>query len=210
MKRAFIAWLSGLLAIAAVIAVGVRAWLGPSRGSAPSVAALAPPEGWTEIAWPFLNDQFGKGQAFECEAKHCGDAMRVTFRAKIGFCNCATGVSDDEELERIGDVAMVGEKFAALAAGNEIVVGHMNGRSRAYRVEKDGAKIDLLSIGYNERCDVIVVTARSPTAGALDIEGVALKLLRSPYVLRWADLTLRGRLPPRAQKSQSRDLVLRT
>ena len=190
MKRAFLAWFAGLLAVAAVIAVGVRGWLGPSRGTTPSIVALMPPEGWSEAAWPFLNDQFGKGKAFECAKSACGDAIIVTFRAKIGFCNCATGVADDEELERVGDVGMIGEKFTPLAEGNEIRVGAMNGRSRAYNVEKDGGAAGILSLAFNERCDVIVATARSPTAKPLDIEGVALKFLRSPWVARWAELTL--------------------
>src|SRR5712691_12522540 len=68
---------------------------------------------FTEVKWPFLMDQWGLGRAFQCKAEHCGTEVNVYVRAKIGFCNCATGVSDDEELERVGDVDLLGAKFSA-------------------------------------------------------------------------------------------------
>ena len=116
--------------------------------------------------------------------------MRVTFRAKIGFCNCATGVSDDEELERIGDVEMAGPKFAPLVAGRAIRVGHMAGRSRPYAIETNGARQQILSIAFNDRCDVIVATAHAAAAAPEKIEPRVLEFLNSDFVLRWAELTL--------------------
>ncbi len=190
MRRSFALYFVALLVVAGLLAGGVRYWVGPARGPAVGLPALTPPEGWSEFDWPFLNDQFGKGRAFECSVKECGDVIRVTFRAKIGFCNCATGVSDDEELERIGDVGLAGANGTPLVDGNEIRVGRMEGRSRAYQVETGGEIRPILSIGYNDRCDVIVVTAWSPAARPLDIEGRVLKFLRSDYVRRWAELTL--------------------
>ena len=38
----------------------------------------------------------------------CGTAVTLYVRAKIGFCNCTTGVADDPELERIGDFELLG------------------------------------------------------------------------------------------------------
>ena len=58
---------------------------------------------WSEMQWPFPMDQWGKGKAFRCKASDCGSEVSVYVRAKIGFCNCTTGVSDDEELDRISD-----------------------------------------------------------------------------------------------------------
>ena len=114
----------------------------------------------------------------------------VTFRAKIGFCNCATGVSDDEELERIGDVHMIGERSATLADGQPVVVGHMKGRSRPYSIDAGDANLFVLSVAFNDRCDVIVATAQSRDATPDDFERPVMAFLTSAYVLRWAELTL--------------------
>src|SRR5262249_55444170 len=56
---------------------------------------------WREVKWPFLLDQWGTGRAFQCQAADCGVALTMYLRPKIGFCNCATGVSDDAELDRV-------------------------------------------------------------------------------------------------------------
>jgi hypothetical protein len=61
---------------------------------------------WSEAKWPFPVDQWGTGRAFLCKAEDCGVEVDLYLRAKIGFCNCTTGVSDDEELERVADVTL--------------------------------------------------------------------------------------------------------
>src|SRR3954469_11183221 len=90
---------------------------------------------WTEVKWPFPLDQWGIGRAFRCSAAQCGVEVNVYLRPKIGFCNCATGVSDDAELDRVGDLELFSDKWIGLADGSEIKVGSMNGRSRPYRVD---------------------------------------------------------------------------
>ena len=82
--------------------------------------------------WPFLLDQWGKGRAFRCAPADCGVEVNVYVRAKIGFCNCLTGVSDDEELDRVGDVSLISEMFVPLRGGQPVKVGWMSGRSRTY------------------------------------------------------------------------------
>src|SRR5712671_6130005 len=72
-------------------------------GQPPSDAAISAPA-WTEIKWPFPLDQWGTGRAFQCRAGDCGAEVNIYLRAKLGFCNCATGVSDDAELDRVGDL----------------------------------------------------------------------------------------------------------
>jgi len=42
-------------------------------------------------------DQWGLGKAFVCMPADCGVKVDIYVRPKIGFCNCATGVSDDAE-----------------------------------------------------------------------------------------------------------------
>ena len=55
---------------------------------------------WTEVAWPFAPDAWGKGKAFLCKASNCGTQISLYIRAKIGFCNCTTGIADDADLDR--------------------------------------------------------------------------------------------------------------
>src|SRR3982750_1477624 len=105
---------------------------------------------WTEVPWPFPMDQWGKGKAFVCKAADCGAEVTVYIRAKIGFCNCATGVADDAELDRISDFALFENKLHALGAGKPIAVAWMKGRSRAFAIAANprSAK-SALSIGFN-------------------------------------------------------------
>ena len=56
---------------------------------------------FTEVKWPFAMDEWGLGHAWRCGPENCGVEVNVFVRAKIGFCNCATGVSDDAELDRV-------------------------------------------------------------------------------------------------------------
>jgi hypothetical protein len=144
---------------------------------------------WGEVAWPFSMDQWGKGKAFRCKATDCGTEVNVYIRAKIGFCNCATGVSDDEELDRISDFALFGNTLSPLAPGREISVAWMKGRSRPFAI--GGApNHSALSVGFNDRCDAIVATAvlghDKPTA----VEPAVFEFLNSRTVIRWAELTL--------------------
>ena len=102
------------------------AWFGLPRHA----AATATVPVWTEVAWPFPIDQWGKGKAFRCKAADCGAEVNIYLRAKIGFCNCTTGVADDEDVDRMGDLVLVGEA-SALGTGRPISIASMKGRSRA-------------------------------------------------------------------------------
>ena len=90
---------------------------------------------WSEVKWPFLLDQWGAGQAFRCAAEQCGGEVHVYLRAKIGFCRCATGVSDDDEIDRVGDVELIGDDYKPLASGRPITAGVLVGRARLFLVE---------------------------------------------------------------------------
>jgi hypothetical protein len=178
-----------MVAAAAVALCAIAGGLLLARDSAPaSVATLQPT--WDEVAWPFPMDQWGKGKAFVCKAAHCGTDVTVYVRAKIGFCNCTTGVADDEELDRISDFDLFGRKLTALGPGQPIAVAWMKGRSRAFSIAGSSAQKSALSVGFNDRCDAIVATAvlgeRQPGA----IEPAVLAFLNSRTVLRWAEVTL--------------------
>ena len=146
---------------------------------------------WSATIWPFPMDQWGLGNAFTCNASACGSEINVYLRPKIGFCNCAGGVADDEELERLADFDLFSNKQVAAAPGRAIAVGWMRGRSRPYlfagsfRRQKTA-----LTLAFNDRCDAIVATAVSGDDDHGKIESLVLSFLNSDTVIRWAEKTL--------------------
>jgi hypothetical protein len=181
---------TALAAIAALLlggAVGALAWFGlPER----AVATTTQPV-WTEVEWPFPTDQWGKGKAFRCKAADCGTEVSVYVRAKIGFCNCTTGVADDEELDRISDYDLLGNALSALGPGRPISVAWMKGRSRAFAIggpHRPGQSA--LSVGFNDRCDAIVATAVLGNDRPQAIEPDVIAFLNGRTILRWAEVTL--------------------
>ena len=100
---------------------------------------------WTEVKWPFPLDQWGIGKAFVCIPADCGVKVDLYIRPKIGYCNCATGISDDAELERVGDTELVSPKTPARGRSNPIKVGWMEGRSRPYWAPDGQTGVGLLS-----------------------------------------------------------------
>ena len=110
-------------------------------------------------------------------------------RAKIGSCNCTTGIADDEELERVGDVELLAPDLQVLDAGRAIVVGRMNGRSRQYHSPgAQGFSAHVWSLAVAYRCDAIVATATG--ADTPEVEMRVMDLLRSDAVTQWADRVL--------------------
>jgi hypothetical protein len=83
------------------------------------------------VKWPYAIDQWGTGRAFTCKAADCGIEVKLYLRAKLGSCNCTTGVADDADLDRMSDFDLVGE-VSPLGAGRPIAIAWMKGRSRAY------------------------------------------------------------------------------
>jgi hypothetical protein len=141
---------------------------------------------WAEVNWPFPLDQWGSGRAFKCSAANCGVEVSLYLRPKIGFCNCSDGVYDDGELDRVGDLELLGPQFAGLAQGRPVTVGWMKGRSRVFAVEGPyQPRSSALAIAFNDKCDVVVatVTAADDLPNA---ERQALKFLNSEVVLHWA------------------------
>jgi hypothetical protein len=167
-----------------LLAIGLAtvAGLGPS-GVPP--AELRPV--WTEVKWPFLLDQWGMGRAFRCRAADCGTDIDVYLRAKLGFCNCETGVADDEEVDRVADIDLLGNRYAPRAAGRPVSVGWMSGRSRAYDVESGRVA---LAVTVADKCDVVVATVASERELPPAAERAAFEFLNGDVVLRWATASL--------------------
>src|ERR1700741_3856696 len=91
---------------------------------------------WREIAWPYPRDGWPAGRAFRCAS--CAGNVELYVRAKIGFCNCDTGVADDDEVDRVADLDLISERFAPIAAGKVVRVVDMAGRARAYDLAMTG------------------------------------------------------------------------
>ena len=164
----------------ALLAAGVSADGLASTGT-PAAAAR-----WSEVNWPFPIDQWGTGRAFQCNADDCGAPVTVYLRPKIGFCNCAKGVYDDAELDRVDDMALVGPQFAGLDEGREISVGWMKWRSRVFAVSGPyQTSAAAAAIAFNQHCDVVAATITS--GGDLSrATRQALQFLNTEAVLHWA------------------------
>lgn len=142
---------------------------------------------FSETKWPFLIDQWGLGRAFECKAADCGLDVTLYLRAKVGFCNCTTGVADDEEVERVSDLNLFGTNSQGRASGVPVAVGWMKGRSRTYVVVGGGVPPRFATtIALNNKCDAIVATVVANRSLSPDIERAAVEFLGSDPLLGWA------------------------
>jgi hypothetical protein len=146
---------------------------------------------WNEVKWPFPIDQWGTGRAFACKAADCGSAVALYLRAKLGSCNCATGIADDADLDRMSDFDLVGGEVSPLAAGRPITIGWMKGRSRAYALTaRNRPGKSALSVAFNDRCDMVVATIVLADGQPEKIEPSVIEFLNSKTVLHWAEVAL--------------------
>lgn len=146
---------------------------------------------WAEVRWPFPIDQWGTGRAFACKAADCGTKVELYLRAKLGSCNCETGIADDGDLDRMSDFDLVGGEVSPLGAGRPITIARMKGRSRAYKLT--GPNLpgkSALSVAFNDRCDMIVATVVLMHDQPAAIEPSVIEFLNSTTVLHWAEVAL--------------------
>jgi hypothetical protein len=88
--------------------------------------------------------------------------MSLYVRAKLGSCNCTAGVADDNDLDRISDFDLLGGEISAFAPGRPVRLGSMKGRVRTCTLTATGGQgRSAVSVVVNDRCDMIVATARS-------------------------------------------------
>ena len=171
-------------------AVGAFALLTKSASEGDSALSPLRPV-WTETQWPFPMDQWGRGKAFRCKPADCGTEVNIYLRAKLGSCNCTTGVADDAELDRMSDFELVGGEVSPLDAGQSVIIGTMKGRSRAYTfIGRNPTVKTAISVAFNDRCDMIVATVVLPHDRPATIEPGVIEFLNSGTVLRWTELTL--------------------
>ena len=176
----------GMLIAAFAVAVGT------ATGVAGYQHVRSNAEGWREIAWPFPRDGWPAGRAFHCAAATCGDEVEVYVRPKIGFCNCDTGVADDDEVDRVADLDLMSERFAPLAPGDVIEVADMRGRLRSYDLRmQDGSRHTAVGIAVSKHCDLLVAVAQGHGT-ASGVQRAALDFLRSRNMARWMTAAIDG------------------
>jgi hypothetical protein len=194
-RRVTIAALSiaALAAATGGLAGGLAMWLGAASLDGRDHSGALPV--WTEVTWPFPMDQWGAGKAFTCRAADCGSEVHVFVRAKLGSCNCATGVANDDDLDRMSDFELVGGAFTPLAAGRPVRIGNMNGRVRNYAVASasplgKSALSGALSVVFNDRCDMVVATVLLTQERPEATEPAVISFLNSPMILQWTEVAL--------------------
>lgn len=182
-----------IVAAAVLAAAGALGLAGLSASRAPTTdaARAASKPVWIETSWPFPVDPWGKGKAFRCKALDCGGEVHLYVRAKLGFCNCATGIADDADLDRMGDLELFGRQATPLGAGRPISVASMQGRARAYNLGgSQDRKETVISIAFNDRCDMVAATALVESGALATIEPAVMDLLNSARILKWVEATL--------------------
>ena len=162
-------------------------------GSAGYERAGSDRAGWREIAWPFPRDGWPAGRAFRCGGEACGENVELYVRPKIGFCNCDTGVADDDEVDRVADLDLMSERFVPLEPGRVIQIADMPGRLRAYDVRmSDGSQHTAIGIAVSHRCDLLVAVAQGK-GGAGGVQRAALEFLGSSEMKGWMKVAMEGR-----------------
>jgi hypothetical protein len=140
---------------------------------------------WHEIAWPFPRDGWPAGRAFHCAGELCGDDVELYVRPKAGFCNCDSGVADDDEVDRVTDLDLMSERFVALEPGKAIRFAGMPGRLRTYDLRmSDGSRHAAVGMAVSRRCDLLAAVAQG-TGAVSGIQRVALDFLGSSDMARW-------------------------
>jgi hypothetical protein len=147
---------------------------------------------WHEIAWPFPRDGWPAGRAFRCDAAACGEEVELYVRPKIGFCNCDTGVADDDEVDRVADLDLMSQRFVPREAGKVIRISDMNGRARSYDLKMlDGSDHTAVGFALSHRCDLMVAVAQGE-GNAESVQRAAVEFLGSTDMTRWMSAALNG------------------
>jgi hypothetical protein len=142
---------------------------------------------WTEVQWPFRIDEWGLGRAFVCKAADCGSDIALYLRAKVGFCSCTTGVTDDDDLDRVADLTLLSNAFVGLATGHPVVAGTMTGRSRPYQVSLPLWRSQTaVAVVLHVQCDALVATIVTDRDRMAEAEQKGLAFLAGELVQQWA------------------------
>ena len=180
----------GLL-IASVVAIGTLSGVAAVQHGRPGAETPAAGD-WHEITWPFTRDGWPIGRAFHCDASACGEDVELYVRPKIGFCNCDSGVADDDEVDRVADLDLISPRFAPAEAGEVVRIAEMAGRARSYDLAMaDGTRHAAVGFALSRRCDLLVAVAQG-NGDASGVQRAALEFLGSGDMTRWMQLAMNG------------------
>ena len=108
------------------------------------------------------------------------------FDRKSGYCNCATGVSDDEESSGSATPSLVSLKLGARDRSHAIKIGWMEGRGRLLLGAGWSNRGGLLSVAYNDECDVVVALATFGNGDPAHDRTSVVRLPQSTPMVLWA------------------------
>ena len=154
-------------------------------------AQESPTATWKEVAWPFLRDAWPNGRAFECVGPACGSNLSIYARVKNGFCDCSRGVSDDDEIDRVGDVVLVAPDFRPLGSGAARPLAGMDGRARLYETLEPRPR-RVLSLAGGRDCNAFVAIAVSAGDIPASLADAAAAFINSPRMSTWIALKQGG------------------
>ena len=178
------------LPVAFGVAIGTLSGVAAVQHARPGTAGAG--ASWHEIAWPFPRDGWPAGRAFRCDTEACGEAVELYVRPKIGFCNCDSGVADDDEVDRVADLDLMSQRFVPLEAGKVVRIAEMSGRSRSYDLKmSDGSQHAAVGFALSRRCDLLVAVAQGKEP-ADKVQRVAADFLGSDAMGRWMIAALNG------------------
>jgi len=178
------------LLIACVVAIGTLSGVAAVQHlrSGPAI----PGSSWHEIAWPFPRDGWPAGRAFRCDADACGSEVELYVRPKIGFCNCDTGVADDDEVDRVADLDLMSQRFVPREAGQVIRISDMAGRTRSYDLKMtDGSDHTAVGFALSHHCDLMVAVAQG-NGTAEGVQRAAVEFLGTGDMKHWMSAALNG------------------
>ena len=95
-------------------------------------------------------------------------------------------MADDAELERVADTDLVNADIQPLGSGTAVKVGWMHGLSRLYRPSDPKAAGRVLSVAFNDECDVVVAVAKLAGSDAGAIVPAVIAFLNSNSMVLWA------------------------
>jgi hypothetical protein len=113
-------------------------------------------------------------------------------RPKIGFCNCDTGVADDDEVDRVADLDLMSQRFVPREAGRVIKISDMAGRARSYDLKMtDGSNHTAVGFALSHRCDLMVAVAQGEGTAA-GVQRAAVEFLGTSDMTHWMNAALNG------------------
>jgi hypothetical protein len=174
------------------LAVAIGSLSGVAAVQHARMTATVAGSGWREIAWPFPRDGWPAGRAFRCDSSACGSEVELYVRPKIGFCNCDTGVADDDEVDRVADLDLMSRRFVPQQAGQVIRISDMKGRARSYDLKMiDGSDHTAVGFALSHHCDLMVAVAQGKGT-ADDVKQIAVEFLDKSEMTHWMSAALNG------------------